>query len=119
LVNPSPLGASTAGTALLLTSGAYLTWSHHSLLAKDTRGVLNGFIYCFILGELFVVIQACEYSMSPFSVSDSVLGCCFFLLTGLHGLHVIVGLRLLWLCFIRFIGADMRRINHIGFETAA
>ena len=119
LINPRPLGASTAGTALLLTSGAYLTWSHHSLLAKYENGIIRGFIYCFILGELFVIIQASEYSMRPFTVSDSVLGCCFFLLTGLHGLHVIVGLRLLWLCFCRFLHADMSRIKHVGFETAA
>jgi len=119
LLNPRPLGASTAGTALLLTSGSYLTWSHHSLICNKDNFVIEGFIYCFILGELFVVIQASEYSMRPFSVSDSVLGCCFFLLTGLHGLHVIVGLRLLWLCFIRFINADMNSLNHVGFETAA
>lgn len=119
LINPSPLGASTAGTALLLTSGAYLTWAHHSLLAKDDKGVVNGFLYCFVLGELFVIIQASEYSMRPFAVSDSVLGCCFFLLTGLHGLHVIVGLRLLWLCYVRFIRADMSGRKHVGFETAA
>lgn len=119
LINPRPLGASTAGTALLLVSGAWLTYSHHSLLAKFYKGVVEGFLYCFVLGELFVVIQASEYSMSPFRVSDSSLGCCFFLLTGLHGLHVIVGLRLLWLCFIRYIDADMSRDKHIGFETGA
>jgi len=119
LTNPSPLGASTAGTALLLTSGAYLTWAHHALLAKEDNSVISGFIYTFILGEFFVVIQASEYSMSPFTVADSALGCCFFLLTGLHGAHVIVGLRLLWLCFIRFLRADMRNSKHIGFETAA
>jgi len=89
------LGASTAGTALLLTSGAYLTWAHHALLAKEDNSVISGFIYTFILGEFFVVIQASEYSMSPFTVADSALGCCFFLLTGLHGAHVVVGLRLL------------------------
>lgn len=119
LTNPSPLGASTAGTALLLTSGAYLTWAHHALLAKEDSFVIRGFLYTFILGELFVIIQASEYSMRPFTVADSALGCCFFLLTGLHGAHVIVGLSLLWLCFVRFLSADMTRTKHIGFETAA
>lgn len=119
IINPRPLGASTAGTALLLTSGAFLTWAHHEILLNQKDSVITGFIYCFIFGELFVIIQASEYSMSPFTVSDSVLGSCFFLLTGLHGLHVIVGLRLLWLCFIRFTYFDISNDKHIGFETAA
>lgn len=119
LVNPRPLGARTAGTALLLTSGAYLTWCHHSLLIKNETGVVTGMVYCLLLGELFVVVQAAEYSMSPFAVSDSALGCCFFMLTGLHGLHVLVGLRLLWLCFSRYLHAGMSSTKHVGFETAA
>ena len=119
LSNPSPLGASTTGTALLLTSGAYLTWCHHSLIIKNENGIIMGMIYCLFLGELFVIVQAAEYSMSPFAVSDSALGCCFFLLTGLHGLHVIVGLSLLWLCFCRFLLSGMSSLKHVGFETAA
>jgi len=128
LINPSPLGASTAGTALLLTSGAWLTAGHYSILwewnsdsnSGEFFGFDEGMIYCLLYGELFVVIQACEYSMSPFTLSDSSLGCCFFMLTGLHGLHVLVGLRLLWLAFIRFGQGDYSYFtSHIGFETAA
>ena len=119
VINPRPLGASTAGTALLLTSGSFLTWAHHELILNQKETVVRGFIYCFIFGELFVIIQASEYSMSPFSVSDSVLGSCFFLLTGLHGLHVIVGLSLLWISFVRLIFFDLRKGKHTGFETAA
>lgn len=121
LLNPSPLGASTAGTALLLTSGAFLTSSHHNLIqnTKVSGSYLSGVLYCIILGELFVVIQASEYSMNPFAISDSSLGCCFFMLTGLHGLHVLVGLSLLWLSYIRLFYTDVTRNKHVGFETAA
>lgn len=126
LINPSPLGASTAGTALLLTSGAWLTAGHYSILwqwnpnRSEFYSFDEGMIYCLLYGELFVVIQACEYSMRPFTLSDSSLGCCFFMLTGLHGLHVLVGLSLLWLAFVRFDQGDYSYFTrHIGFETAA
>lgn len=74
-------------TVLLLTSGASITWGHHALVGRTKNHSLSGLMYTIGFATLFTYVQGIEYVSSPFSISDSVYGSCFFMTTGFHGLH--------------------------------
>jgi cytochrome c oxidase subunit 3 len=74
-----------------LSSGATVTYAHHSLIQGNRKGSLNGSIATIILAVIFTGFQGIEYSVSSFTISDGAFGACFFFATGFHGLHVIVG----------------------------
>jgi cytochrome c oxidase subunit 3 len=88
-VNPFELPL--LNTIILLSSGATITYSHHSLIYKNRTGALYGAIFTIILAIIFTIFQGIEYSVSSFTISDSAFGTCFFFSTGFHGLHVIIG----------------------------
>jgi cytochrome c oxidase subunit 3 len=68
-----------------------ITYAHHSLIQGNRRGALYGGIVTIILAILFTAFQGLEYTVSSFTITDSVYGSCFFFGTGFHGLHVIIG----------------------------
>ncbi len=70
------------------------------------------------LGVLFTIIQFYEYKHAPFTISDSIYGSTFFLTTGFHGLHVLVGTLFLLVCVYRAIAYHFTRTHHVGFECA-
>jgi cytochrome c oxidase subunit 3 len=78
-------------TVILLSSGATITYAHHSLIKGERKGSLYGSIATIILAIVFTTFQGIEYSVSSFTLSDGVFGTCFFFGTGFHGLHVIIG----------------------------
>ena len=78
-------------TILLLSSGFTVTYAHHSIIQGNRSGALYGLILTVTLAFFFTVLQAAEYSVSSFTISDSSFGSCFYFGTGFHGLHVMIG----------------------------
>ncbi len=106
-------------TLILLTSGTTVTWAHHSLIHNDRRGLLWGLTLTILLGLTFTCVQAYEYSNASFSFGGSIYGSTFFMATGFHGFHVIVGTIFLIVCLIRAYRGDFVPEQHFGFEAAA
>jgi cytochrome c oxidase subunit 3 len=88
-VNPFELPL--LNTVILLSSGATITYAHHSLIKGDRKGSLYGCIFTVLLALIFTLFQGIEYSVSSFTISDGAFGTCFFFGTGFHGFHVIIG----------------------------
>jgi len=106
-------------TIILLLSGTTVTWAHHALLHDDRKGLVNGLILTVALGALFSLVQAYEYIHAPFGFQDSIYGATFFMSTGFHGFHVLVGTIFLLVCLIRAMKGDFTSKQHFGFEAAA
>jgi len=88
-------------TIILLSSGAAVTYAHHSILAGDKGASIVGLLYTIVLAIIFTGFQGFEYLNSPFSISDSIYGSTFYLTTGFHGFHVFIGTCFLIVCLIR------------------
>jgi cytochrome c oxidase subunit 3 len=88
-VNPFELPL--LNTIILLSSGVTITYAHHSLIQGNRKGALYGTIVTIVLAIIFTGFQGLEYTVSSFTISDSVYGSCFYFGTGFHGLHVIIG----------------------------
>ncbi len=106
-------------TLILLTSGTTVTWAHHALLHGDRNGLKWGLICTIALGALFTTIQAYEYAIAYFDFSGSIYGATFFMATGFHGAHVIIGTIFLIVCLIRTYAGHFKPDHHFGFEAAA
>nr|WLN31323.1 cytochrome c oxidase subunit III [Vorticeros sp. n. MW-2019] len=114
-----PFSIPLLNTIILLTSGVTVTWCHHSLLQESySESVISLFLTC-CLGGFFLFMQVLEYSLSYFSINSTSYGTVFFLLTGFHGMHVIVGTIFLSVCLFRLIIYDFNNTHHVGFESAA
>lgn len=105
-------------TFLLLTSGAAVTWAHHSLIVRAKKHTLIALISTLVLATLFTCLQGFEYINAPFNISDSIYGSCFYMSTGFHGFHVFVGTIALFVSFIRIILNHFTNKHHFGFESA-
>ena len=112
-------GIPLTNTFLLLSSGFTVTWAHHAIIVRAKKQALIGLIFTLILAILFTGLQALEYIDSPFTISDSVYGSCFFMTTGFHGFHVIIGTIFLFVSFIRIVLNHFTSTHHFGFEAAA
>ncbi|MEM8740335.1 MAG: cytochrome c oxidase subunit 3 [Pseudomonadota bacterium] len=107
-------------TLILLLSGCAATWAHHALVhGNDRKGLINGLIIAIGLGVLFTITQAYEYNHATFSFSGNVYGGNFFMATGFHGAHVIIGTIFLAVCLARALQGHFTQEKHIGFEAAA
>lgn len=107
-------------TLILLTSGAAATWAHHGLVHGNNRSAMrNGLIIAIGLGLIFTVFQAYEYHHATFSFSGNIYGATFFMATGFHGAHVIIGTIFLFICLLRTMKGQFTPESHIGFEAAA
>jgi cytochrome c oxidase subunit 3 len=114
-----PWGLPFLNTMILLLSGCTVTWAHHSLLEGDRKGLIQGLGLTVLLGILFTSMQAYEYAEAPFSFTGGVYPSTFFLATGFHGFHVIVGTTFLAVCFFRALKGHFTPRRHFGFEAAA
>jgi cytochrome c oxidase subunit 3 len=106
-------------TLILLSSGCTVTWAHHELLKNNRRGLVIGLILTVLLGMLFTALQAYEYVHAGFSYAGFIYGSTFFMATGFHGAHVIIGTIFLFVCLLRAIVGHFTPKQHFGFEAAA
>ncbi len=131
-------------TLILLTSGTTVTWAHHAIQTGDKKGAVQGLLLTVLLGLSFTAVQAYEYAHAPFTFGfngglarepftegahaflasgagnfQAVYGSTFFLATGFHGLHVIIGTIFLIVCLFRAMAGQFTPTRHFGFEAAA
>ena len=106
-------------TIILLLSGTTVTWAHHALLHNDRKGLIWGLTLTVALGVLFSFVQAYEYAEAPFQFSQSIYGATFFMATGFHGFHVLIGTIFLLVCLFRAMAGHFTAQQHFGFEAAA
>jgi cytochrome c oxidase subunit 3 len=107
-------------TLILLCSGAACTWAHHALVHENNRkDIKSGLLLSVVLGVIFTIFQAYEYSHAAFGFGGNIYGANFFMATGFHGFHVIVGTIFLFICYLRTVRGHFTPENHIGFEAAA
>jgi cytochrome c oxidase subunit 3 len=115
----NPFAIPLLNTGVLLRSGFRVTWSHHSLIEGDRMGAIWGLVFTIMLGGFFTVLQAKEYYDASFSISDGVYGSVFFVTTGFHGLHVIIGTIFLRINLFRVVKFHYSNKHHLGFEFRA
>jgi cytochrome c oxidase subunit 3 len=106
-------------TLILLTSGTTVTWAHHALLHGDRKSLINGLWLTVILGATFTCVQAYEYMHAAFTFGGHIYGATFFMATGFHGAHVLIGTTFLIVCLIRAYAGHFSPTQHLGFEFAA
>ena len=107
-------------TLILLCSGAACTWAHHALVHEnDRKGLIYGLVLSIALGALFTVFQIYEYGHASFGFSGNIYGASFFMATGFHGAHVLIGTVFLAVCLVRALKGHFTQKKHIGFEAAA
>ncbi|PPB81089.1 cytochrome c oxidase subunit 3 [Albidovulum inexpectatum] len=107
-------------TLILLCSGAAVTWAHHALVHENNRkDVVNGLALAVFLGVCFTILQVYEYSHAAFGFAGNIYGATFFMATGFHGAHVIIGTIFLLVCMIRAMKGHFTPEQHVGFEAAA
>lgn len=111
-------GVPLLNTIILLSSGATITWAHHSIVYGDRKNAIISLFFTIFLALFFTCIQMYEYIESTFTISDSIYGTTFFLLTGFHGLHVIIGTIFIIVSTIRLINHHFTKQHHFGFEAA-
>ncbi|HET9335579.1 MAG TPA: cytochrome c oxidase subunit 3 [Sphingomicrobium sp.] len=114
-----PFGFPLLNTFILLCSGTTVTWAHHSLIHGDREGLKKGLWCTILLGLLFSFIQGYEYVHAPFDFKGNIYGATFFMATGFHGAHVIIGTIFLIVCLARAYKGEFTPKQHFGFEAAA
>jgi len=105
-------------TIILLSSGVTITCAHRAILSGERAATINGILATVAYGVVFTFVQAYEYNIAPFSINDGVFGSLFFVLTGFHGIHVLVGTIFLLVCLHRQREYHFTRGHHLGFECA-
>nr|BAO52510.1 cytochrome c oxidase subunit III [Coptosoma parvipictum] len=115
----NPMEIPLMNTMILLCSGITVTWAHHSMMESKFNQVKNSLMMTVMLGMYFTALQTYEYMESSFCISDSVYGSSFFMATGFHGIHVIIGTTFLMICLWRHMKFHFSSNHHMGFEAAA
>jgi len=115
----NPFELPLLNTLILLSSGVTVTWAHHALREGDRAGMLQGLALTILLGATFTCIQAYEYTHAEFAFRQGIYPTTFFMATGFHGFHVIVGTIFLIVCWFRGYRGDFTPDHHFGFEAAA
>lgn len=106
-------------TLILLLSGCTVTWAHHALQHGDQKSTVRGLALTILLGILFTGVQAYEYGHATFGFTDGIYSSTFYMATGFHGFHVIVGTCFLIVCLVRAMRGHFKPDHHFGFEAAA
>nr|YP_010872841.1 cytochrome c oxidase subunit III [Pheidole fervens]WGV34037.1 cytochrome c oxidase subunit III [Pheidole fervens] len=115
----NPFDIPLMNTIILVSSGLTVTWSHHSMINNNFKESKKSLFLTIILGIYFTTLQLIEYQEAPFTIADSIYGSTFFIATGFHGLHVIIGTLFLFFCYIRLTLLHFSATHHFGFEAAA
>jgi cytochrome c oxidase subunit 3 len=114
-----PFGFPLLNTLILLCSGTTVTWAHHALIHGDRKSLITGLWCTVLLGLLFSGIQGYEYFHAPFPFKGLNYGAAFYMATGFHGFHVIIGTIFLAVCLGRAYKGHFTPKQHFGFEAAA
>lgn len=115
----NPIQVPLLNTIILLASGVTVTWAHHGLIENKFSQTSQGLLITVLLGGYFTALQAIEYIEASFTIADSAYGSTFFVATGFHGLHVIIGTTFLLTCLTRHLKCHFSKNHHFGFEAAA
>ena len=115
----APFDLPFMNTLILLLSGTTVTWAHHAILEGNQKDAVRGLLCTVILGAIFTGIQAYEYAHAPFTFSENIYSSTFFMATGFHGFHVLVGTTFLLVCLFRAQAGQFKPNQHFGFEAAA
>nr|YP_010691269.1 cytochrome c oxidase subunit III [Drosophila equinoxialis]WBU93828.1 cytochrome c oxidase subunit III [Drosophila equinoxialis] len=119
IISFNPFQIPLLNTAILLASGVTVTWAHHSLMESNHSQTTQGLFFTVLLGIYFTILQAYEYIEAPFTIADSVYGSTFYMATGFHGIHVLIGTTFLLICLLRHLNNHFSKNHHFGFEAAA
>ena len=114
-----PFDLPLLNTLILLCSGTTVTWAHHSLIHGDRDGLKKGLWITVLLGALFTSIQVYEYAHAPFGFGGNTYSSAFYMATGFHGFHVLIGTIFLIVCLVRSYKGHFTPRQHFGFEAAA
>nr|YP_010535381.1 cytochrome c oxidase subunit III [Amblyomma maculatum]UYB77942.1 cytochrome c oxidase subunit III [Amblyomma maculatum] len=106
-------------STILISSGISVTWAHHAIMNGKLKSSLLSLKMTIFLGILFTIFQMFEYYEAQFSITDSIFGSTFFLTTGFHGIHVIIGTIFLIISFLRIKNCLMSKSHFFGFEASA
>jgi cytochrome c oxidase subunit 3 len=115
----NPLEIPLLNTLLLLCSGATVTYSHHAITAGKKNDAVIALVFTVVLAVIFTALQGFEYVSANFTISDGIYGSTFFMATGFHGFHVLIGTIFLTVCLIRLNLNHFSVQHHFGFEAAA
>nr|ATD12221.1 cytochrome c oxidase subunit III [Dryadomorpha sp. EMHAU-2015-Zz060407] len=115
----NPTSIPMLNTMILLSSGISITWAHNSIINSNFSKTIQSMWITIILGVYFTILQAIEYYEAPFTIADSVYGSTFFMATGFHGMHVIIGTMFIVISTMRIMKLHMSNIHHVGFEASA
>ena len=114
----NPFSVPLLNTAVLLASGVAVTWRHHCLIQGNLSGAKQGLALTIFLGVYFTWLQLREYRDTSYNIADRVYGSGFFVATGFHGVHVLIGRSFLGVCLYRIFRGHFGSIHHFGFEAA-
>jgi len=115
----NPFQVPLLNTVILISSGIRVTWAHHTLIIGNYSQTKLGLILTVTLGFYFSMLQMLEYYEASFTFADSIYGSTFFIATGFHGLHVIIGTLFLLVILLRHVNYEFSKNHHFGFEAAA
>lgn len=110
------LGVPLLNTVVLLRRGVTLTWAHHSIISGLNKQARFSLLFTCVLGVYFTWLQGNEYAETSFSIRDGAYGRCFFVATGFHGFHVLVGTTALVCMLFRIWLVHFSTKHHVGFE---
>jgi cytochrome c oxidase subunit 3 len=114
----NPFEIPLLNTVLLLSSGATITYAHHSLIKGNRKGALLGTLLTIVLALVFTGLQGLEYHSAPFTIADGAYGSTFFFATGFHGFHVLIGTMFIAVGFVRMLSYHLTDYHHLGFEAS-
>ena len=106
-------------TLILLLSGTTVTWAHHAVMENNQKDLVRALALTVFLGLFFLGFQAYEYTAVKFGFTDGIYSSTFFMATGFHGFHVLVGTIFLFVCLLRAWVGHFTKEKHFGFEAAA
>lgn len=115
--NFNPYRIPLLNTIILLSSGITITWRHYRILNKKYNESNISLLITIILGLYFSILQYIEYNEAPFSISDSIYGSTFFIITGFHGFHVLIGTIFIIITLTRLNKIHLSESHHFGFEA--
>nr|YP_010478379.1 cytochrome c oxidase subunit III [Nesophrosyne sp. 15 GMB-2012]UVI59823.1 cytochrome c oxidase subunit III [Nesophrosyne sp. 15 GMB-2012] len=115
----NPISIPLLNTLILLASGISITWAHNAIINNNFSQAKQSLLITILMGIYFTMLQTIEYLEAPFSMADSIYGSTFFMSTGFHGIHVMIGTIFIVISTVRTIKLHLSMKHHVGFEASA